>query len=393
MSRRILASLVTVLALAAPMAPALAAPAVKLGVEVLQTRHQALLQGQRVGLVTNMSAIDGRGQSAIDLLARMPGVKLTALFAPEHGLRADLDIENIPDGRDPRTGVPVYSLYTKDRAPSAKQLANVDVLVFDIQDAGSRFYTYSTTLGLCMEAAKKHGKRFVVLDRPNPITGRAEGDVLDGSVRHFTGRYALATRHGMTIGELARYINGEERIGADLVVVPMEGWRRGMWYADTGLPWRRPSPAMLSPDTALYYAGIGMFEATNVNCRAPGKPFRWVGAAWINGNALCQALTQQGLPGVRFAPARVGKHDGVDVTITDREAFEPIGTAVAMMATLARLYPGKFEAYRSGLTIMSGSDALWLALNGQGSVPALTERYRKAVETYDARRKPYLLYP
>jgi uncharacterized protein YbbC (DUF1343 family) len=244
-----------------------------------------------------------------------------------------------------------------------------------------------------MEAAKKHGKRFVVLDRPNPITGRAEGDVLDGSVRHFTGRYALATRHGMTIGELARYINGEERIGADLVVVPMEGWRRGMWYADTGLPWRRPSPAMLSPDTALYYAGIGMFEATNVNCRAPGKPFRWVGAAWINGNDLCQALTQQSLPGVRFSPARVGKHDGVDVTITDREAFEPIGTAVAMMATLARLYPGKFEPYRSGLTIMSGSDALWLALNGQGPISAVTERYRKAVEIYETRRKPYLLYP
>jgi uncharacterized protein YbbC (DUF1343 family) len=339
-----------------------------------------------------MSAIDGAGRSDIDVLAHMPGVKLTALFAPEHGIRAELDMENIPDGKDPATGVPIFSLYTRDRAPSAAQLANVDTLVFDIQDAGSRFYTYSTTLGLCMEAAKRNGKRFMVLDRPNPITGKAEGDLLDGSVKHFTGRYPLTTRHGMTIGELARYINGEERIGADLVVVPMQGWKRAMWYSDTGLPWRRPSPAMLSPDTALYYAGVGMFEATNVNCRAPGKPFRWIGADWTNGTALAAALNALALPGVRFTPSRVGKQDGVDIGITNREDFQPITTAVGMMATLARLYPAKFEPYRSGLDIMSGSDVLWQALRGQATVDAVMQRYEKATADYDARRRPYLLY-
>jgi uncharacterized protein YbbC (DUF1343 family) len=392
MPRRLLATLTVLATLTLPMA-AMAAPSVRLGVEVLQSRHPQLLKGQRVGLITNMSAIDGQGRSAIDLLARMPGVRLAALFAPEHGLRAELDVENIPDGRDPATGVPIFSLYNKDRAPTAKQLAGIDTLVFDIQDSGSRFYTYSTTLGLCMEAAKKHGKRFVVLDRPNPITGKAEGDLLDATVKHFTGRYPLTTRHGMTIGELARYINGVEGMGADLVVIPMEGWRRGMWYSDTGLPWRRPSPAMLSPDTALYYAGIGMFEATNVNCRAPGKPFRWIGTEWIDGRLLASELAALNLPGVRFSPARVGKRDGVDVAITQREAFRPIETAAAMMGVLARLYPRKFEAYRSGLGIMSGSDALWLALNGQGSLEAVSERYRKASEVYDARRKPFLLYP
>lgn len=392
MPRRLLAALTVLATLALPL-QATAAPSVRLGVEVLQARHPQLLKGQRIGLITNMSAIDGQGRSAIDLLARLPGVKLAALFAPEHGLRAELDVENIPDGRDPATGVSIFSLYNKDRAPTAKQLAGIDTLVFDIQDSGSRFYTYSTTLGLCMEAAKKHGKRFVVLDRPNPITGKAEGDLLDAGVKHFTGRYPLTTRHGMTIGELARYINGVEGMGADLVVVPMEGWRRAMWYSDTGLPWRRPSPAMLSPDTALYYAGIGMFEATNVNCRAPGKPFRWIGAEWIDGRALAHELTALGLSGVRFSPARVGKRDGVDVTITHREAFRPIETAAAMMGVLARLYPRKFEAYRSGLGIMSGSDALWLALNGQGSLEAVSARYRKASEDYDARRKPFLLYP
>lgn len=389
MIRRSLTALALVAALATPVA---AAPRVRLGIEVLATQQANLLRGQRIGLITNMSAIDGAGRSDIDVLAHLPGVKLVALFAPEHGIRAELDMENIPDARDPATGVPIYSLYTRDRAPSPAQLANVDTLVFDIQDSGSRFYTYSTTLGLCMEAAKKAGKRFMVLDRPNPITGKAEGDLLDGTVKHFTGRYPLTTRHGMTIGELARYINGEEHLGADLVVVPMQGWKRAMWYSETALPWRRPSPAMLSPDTALYYVGVGMFEATNVNCRAPGKPFRWIGADWTKGSELASALNALGLAGVRFSPARVGKQDGVDIAITDREAFQPISAAVAMMATLARLYPAKFEPYRSGLGIMSGSDLLWQALRGQATVDAVVQRYAKAAQDYDARRRPYLLY-
>ena len=205
---------------------AAAAPPVKLGVEVLLSERQALVQGKRVGLITNVSATDHLGRSDIDLLARAPGVKLAALFAPEHGVRAALDMEDIPNGKDPATGVPIYSLYGEHRAPTAAQVAKLDVLVFDIQDSGSRFYTYTTTLGLCLEAARKLHKPFIVLDRPNPITGVAQGDMLDPAFKHFTGRYALTTRHGMTIGELARYINGEERVGADLTVVPMQGDER-----------------------------------------------------------------------------------------------------------------------------------------------------------------------
>jgi uncharacterized protein YbbC (DUF1343 family) len=301
-------------------------------------------------------------------------------------------VEDIPDGKDPATGVPIFSLYNKDRAPTAKQTANVDVLVFDIQDSGSRFYTYTTTLGLCLEAAKKLHKPFIVLDRPNPITGVAEGEMLDPAFKHFTGRYPLTIRHGMTIGELARYIDGEEHVGADLTVVPMEGWRRSMWYDQTGLPWHRPSPAMTSPDTALYYVGIGLFEATNVDCRSGGHPFRWVGAPWADGKNLAIDMNARRLPGVRFAPHRVGSQDGVDVVITDRSLFKPIETAVEMMASFRKLHPAKFEAYRSGLGHMSGSDALWSALTSNGDLKALAAKYGKATQSYDAKRRPYLLY-
>lgn len=382
------------LAAAAPATPVLAAtaPPVTLGVEVLLEHQLNLVRGKRVGLITNMSATDHLGRSDIDLLAHAPGVRLTALFAPEHGLRAALDVENIPDGRDPQTGVPVYSLYGKDRAPTAAQVRDVDVLLFDIQDSGSRFYTYTTTLGLCLEAAKKLGKPFIVLDRPNPITGVAQGEMLDPEFRHFTGRYALTIRHGMTIGELARYIDGEERVGANLTVVPMTGYRRSMWYDQTGLPWHKPSPAMLSPETALYYVGVGLFEATNVDCRAPGRPFRWVGATWANGRALEKALTARHLTGIRFKADRVGKEDGVALTITDRVRFKPIDTAVAMLATFRQLYPTRFEAYRSGIGHMSGSDVLWEALQGNCDVHGVCSRYDKACQAYDARRKPYLLY-
>jgi uncharacterized protein YbbC (DUF1343 family) len=216
--------------------------------------------------------------------------------------------------------------------------------------------------------------------------------MLDPAFRHFTGRYALTIRHGMTIGELARYIDGEEHVGADLTVVPMEGWRRSMWYDQTGLPWHRPSPAMTSPDTALYYVGIGLFEATNVDCRSGGHPFKWVGASWADGRALAIDMNARRLPGVRFNARRVGKEDGVDVVVTDRGAFQPIDTAIAMMASFHKLHPAKFEAYRSGLGHMSGSDALWTALTSGSDLRALAARYQKASQSYDARRQKYLLY-
>ncbi len=390
--RRGAAALAVAAALTAAVPAASAGPVVRTGLDVLVTERGELLRGKRVGLITNMSAVDAAGRSAIDRVAAIPGAKLTALFAPEHGLRANLDIEGIPDGKDPRTGVPVYSLYGKTRTPTAAQLAKLDVLVFDIQDVGSRFYTYSTTLGLCLEAAAKAGKAFVVLDRPNPITGLSEGEVLDPAFRHFTGRYRLPIRHGLTMGELARLIDAEEGLKADLTVVPAAGWRRGMWFDQTGLPWRKPSPAMLEPETALYYVGIGLFEGTNVNCRAPGRPFRWVGARWADGARLTAEVAGRGLPGVRFARERVRNLDGVAVTITDRRTFRPLETAVALLAAFRKHHPAKFEFYRSGLGHMSGSDALWTTLRDGSDLEALSTRWRKAADDFAARRAPFLLY-
>lgn len=386
------AALLAFASLALPATAAAPAAGVRTGLDVLADERADLLRGKRVGLVTNMSAVDAAGRSAIDRLAALKGVRLVALFAPEHGLRADLDMEGIPDGKDPRTGVPVFSLYGKTRTPTPAQLASLDVLVFDIQDVGSRFYTYSTTLGLCLEAAAKAGKPFVVLDRPNPITGRSEGEVLDPAFRHFTGRYRLPIRHGLTMGELARLIDAEEGLHADLTVVPAAGWRRSMWYDQTGLLWRKPSPAMTDPDTALYYVGIGLFEGTNVNCRAPGKPFRWVGAAWADGAKLAADMAGRGLPGVRFARERVRGMDGVAVTITDRRTFQPLETAVALLAAFRKHHPTRFEFYRSGLGHMSGSDALWTVLRDGGDLAALQARWRKAADAFQARRAPYLLY-
>ena len=374
-------------------APAVsAAPAVRTGLDVLADQRPELLRGKRVGLITNMSAIDAAGRSAIDRIAALPGVRLAALFAPEHGLRADLDMEGIPDGKDPRTGAPVFSLYGKHRAPTPAQLAKLDVLVVDLQDVGSRFYTYSTTLGLCLEAAARAGKPFVVLDRPNPITGLSEGEVLDPAFRHFTGRYRLPIRHGLTMGELARLIDAEEGLHASLTVVPASGWRRGMWFDQTGLPWRKPSPAMTDPDTALYYVGIGMFEGTNVNCRAPGRPFRWVGATWADGRKLTAEVVARNLPGVRFARDRVGRMDGVAVTITDRRTYRPLETAVALLAAFRKHHPTGFQFYRSGLGHMSGSDALWTTLNERGDLASLQARWRKAADAFAERRRPHLLY-
>lgn len=371
---------------------AIAAPSVQVGIDVLPRRFPDLLAGKRVGLITNMSAIDGQGRSVIDRLATAPGVKLTALFAPEHGLRADLDIEGIPDGKDPKTGVPIYSLYGKLRTPAEKQLVALDTLVFDIQDVGARYYTYSTTMGLCLEAAAKAGKAFVVLDRPNPITGLSEGEVLDPALRHFTGRYTIPMRHGLTMGELARLINAEGNLKADLTIVPVAGWRRSMWFEQTGLPWRKPSPAMTTPETALYYICTGLFEATNVNCRAPGKPFRWLGAKWANGEKLAAALREAGLPGVRFQREKIGSADGVALDIFDRQAFKPIDTAVTLLATFRQIHPTGFVAYRSGLGHMSGSDALYQTLTKTRDIAALLAAWRSAAAAFETRRTPYLLY-
>lgn len=317
---------------------------VETGLDVLVREGFRPLRDRRVGLVTNRAA-------TVDALHGR--VRLTALFSPEHGIRADADAP-VDSGRDERTGLPIRSLYGKTKKPTAEMLRDVDVLVFDIQDVGARFYTYITTLALVMEAAREHGKKVVVLDRPNPVGGEAvEGPILEEALRGgFASYAALPTRHGLTIGEFALWQNP----GCDLEVVKMTGWRRSMYWDETGLPWTNPSPNLRSLEAAISYPGLGCLEATNLSVgRGTEKPFVWYGAPWIDEKRLCAELD---LPGVRFKPAtftpRLQKglpkypHTdalcrGFEVEITDRRAYRPVLAALHVLRALHRLHPKEFS--------------------------------------------------
>lgn len=380
---------------------------VKTGLEVLVRDGFKPLQGKRVGLVTNHSAVDPSGASIIDLVAAGKGVTLTALFSPEHGIRGTEDA-NVAGGRDEKTGLPIHSLYGKTRKPTPEMLKDVDLLVFDIQDIGARYYTYSTTLALVMEAAKENDKAVLVLDRPNAIGGDAvEGPVLEESLRGaFIGYFALPTRHGMTLGELARLYNADFKIGCRLDVVKMEGWTRSMYFDDTGLPWINPSPNMRSLPAAVAYPGLGALEGTNLSVgRGTAKPFVWYGAPWIDGPALCAELNGRKLPGVRwkpvvFTPARqpgmpVYPHTdkecgGFEVVIVDRAAFRPVAASLHVLDALHRLHPKEFGFGKScGMIGLRSIEADLKA----GRAPAEIERAWQAdLDAFKAARKKHLLY-
>jgi uncharacterized protein YbbC (DUF1343 family) len=394
-------SILALILLLAPAAP------VKTGLEVLVRDGFAPLQGKRVGLVTNHSGIDSSRNSAIDLLAGGKGFTLTALFSPEHGLRGTEDA-TVDSGRDAKTGLPVHSLYGKTRKPTAEMLRDVDLLVFDIQDIGARYYTYCTTLALVMEAAKEAGKALLVLDRPNAIGGvEVEGPVLEESLRgNFIGYFALPTRHGMTLGELARLYNDEFRIGCRLDVVRMEGWTRGQYFDDTGLPWVNPSPNMRSLPAAIAYPGLGALEGTNLSVgRGTDKPFLWYGAPWIDGPALCRDLEARKLPGVRWKPVRftpakqpgmpVYPHTdeacgGFEVEILDRAAFRPVAASLHVLDVLHRLYPKDLGFGRS--CTMIGLKSIEEDLKA-GKAPAEIEgAWQADLDRFKAARKKALLY-
>ncbi len=271
----------------------------KPGIDVLAEENFARLQGRKVGLVTNQTGQDMSGAATIDLLHKAPGVTLVALFSPEHGIRGALD-EKVADSKDAKTGLPIWSLYGERRKPTTATLKGIDTLVYDIQDAGCRFYTYISTLGLVLEAAAENKLKVVVLDRPNPIGGVAvEGPVLDAGKESFVGYHRLPIRHGMTVGELALLFTKERKIGADLEVVPMRGWRRGDFYDATGLTWVHPSPNLRSLNAALTYPGIGILETTNLSVgRGTERPFEWIGAPWLDGRKLAAGLAQEHLAGV-----------------------------------------------------------------------------------------------
>ena len=339
---------------------------VETGLDVLRDTGFESLRGRRVGIITNPTGIARDGRHIIDLLSEAGIIDVTALFAPEHGIRGDrADAVPLESGVDRRTGARIWSLYGDHLQPTPDMLAEVDVLVYDIQDVGARFYTFISTMGLAMQAAARHGKAFLVLDRPGPINGlTVEGPVLERDLASFVGRYPLPIRYGMTPGETARMIKGEGWLEGleelDLSVIPMRGWRRTMWYDETGLPWIKPSPNIPDLRTAAVYPGMCLVEALNLSeGRGTMRPFEICGAPWIDAEALAEAMNSIGLEGVRFKPidfipTAIPNADpnpkyrdrlvhGLELVVTDRRALRPTAVMVHLMTTLRRLYPEQLE--------------------------------------------------
>jgi uncharacterized protein YbbC (DUF1343 family) len=369
--------------------------------------YRGLFEGKRIGIITNHTARDSRGRHIVDIFKAMPGVTVTALFGPEHGIggteAAGARIESRTDA-----DLPVYSLYGKTVKPTAEMLRDVDVLVFDIQDVGARFYTYTYTMSLSMEAAAENGKRFVVLDRPNPINGLAvEGNILDPEFASFVGLYPIPVRHGMTIGEMARMFNGQgwlaKGINAELTVIPLTGWRRRMWYDQTGLTFVKPSPNITDIETAAVYPGLCLLEGTNVSeGRGTDRPFLQFGAPWIEAAALSGRLNKLSLPGMRFRPTSFTptsskyageKCFGAAIIVTDRNLLEPYSSGIAIVREIFRMYPERFEWRPGHFDRLCGSSATRKAISEGASLEQLKAGWRERFESFMQIRKKYLLYP
>jgi uncharacterized protein YbbC (DUF1343 family) len=376
-------------------------PRTRTGLDQLAAQGFAMLAGRSVGLVTNQTGVDGEGRRGVDLLAAAPQVKLKALFSPEHGLAGQLDAK-VPHGRDTATGVQIWSLYGAERRPSPAMLDGIDVLVFDIQDVGVRYYTYLTTLVYVLEEAGRRGIPVIVLDRPNPITGRlVEGPVTDGDLRSFTAPHAIPVRAGMTIGEFARLVVGERRLPVPLTVIPLEGWERARWFDETGLPWVNPSPNIRSLTQALLYAGIGLLEATNISVgRGTDTPFEVIGAPWITDPAVfAEALTSRGLRGVTFQPVSFTPSSsvyagqmvhGVRLTVTDREAFRPVRTGLAVGQELWLRYPAYFRP-AAIQNLLVNRNTIWSFLRAE-SLSRIWNWAEADRTSFLQRRASYLIY-
>lgn len=383
--------------------PAALAPPVKCGIDVLAARGFDSLKGKRVGLVTNHTGRSADGRSTIDVLFNAPDVKLVKLFSPEHGLRGLLDHEKITGEVDEKTGLPVVSLYEgKKRKPQAEDLADLDVLVYDIQDIGVRYYTYISTLGLVLEAAKESGKGVVVLDRPNPIGGVEFGgpmrDEMEGT---FVAYHAIPIRHGMTVGELARLYNAERKIEAELEVVPCEGWTRSMLYDATGLLWVNPSPNMRSLTEALLYPGVGWMEGTNLATgRGTDTPFERVGAPWIKPVEWARSLNAMRIPGASFTPVEFSPTErqykgetcgGVHIQITDRAAFDPMRLGLGLALSLRRDYKDQWKPER--MPTLLTSQATYQAILDLKSPDQIEALWVQGLADFEVVRDKYLMYP
>lgn len=384
------------------------ADAVVPGVEVLLTDSTSLVRGRSVGLVTNQTGVGRSGESTIDLLDRAEGVELVALFSPEHGIRGAAEAgAAVADDEDPETGLPVYSLYGETRKPTASMLEGLDVLVFDIQDVGARYYTYVSTMGLAMEAAAEHALAFVVLDRPNPVGGRqVQGNVLDPAHASFVGRYPVAMRHGMTVGELARFIRARRVPDLRLHVVPVRGWSRGTWFDGTGLPWVPPSPNMRALATATHYPGTCLFEGTNLSVgRGTDRPFEQVGAPWLDAAELARRLEERELAGVRFEAVTFrpddpgdGKYGGEEVrgvrfVVTDREAYDPTLTGAAALREAHRMAGDRWRWRREHFDRLAGTERLRASIEEGEPLEAIAERWSAQRERFLAARDSFLIYP
>jgi uncharacterized protein YbbC (DUF1343 family) len=378
---------------------------VRPGIETFLADVPAPLRGKRVGLITNHTGIDRSRTSDIDLIAQHKDLKLVALLAPEHGIRGNIEAgEKVVDEKDPKTGIPIYSLYmSEDRGPTPEMLKDVDVLVYDLQEVGGRTWTYVSTMALSMQAAAKKGIPFVVLDRPNPIGGEiVEGALLDPRFKSFVGMYPIPARHGMTVGELATLFNRKYGIGVELIVARVANWRRSQWFDETGLPWVNPSPNLRSLAALSSYPGTVYFEGTTLSeGRGTDRPFEQIGAPWLDAPEVARVMNERRLAGVRFEAITVAvaptaaKHKGLTIPairflITDRNAYRPVRTSLLLIDEIRRQHPRDF-GWTGTINRLTGSDKVKRAIE-EGWLPALLEEWDREAAEFAESRKPYLLY-
>ena len=402
---RILRSGVLVVGAALLCATAAAAQ-VRPGIEVFLDDIPASVRGKRIALITNQSGIDRERRSVIDLIAARKDVQLVALLAAEHGIRGTIEAgEKVADEKDPKTGVPIFSLYkTEDFAPTDEMLRGVEAIVYDLQEVGGRTWTYVSTMALAMQAAARKKIPFVVLDRPNPIGGEiVEGALLDPKFKSFVGMYPIPARHGMTVGELAMLIKDHDRLDLDLIVARAANWRRSQWLDDTGLPWINPSPNLRSLGALTNYPGTVYFEGTNLTeGRGTDRPFEQIGASWLDAAAVVKTMNAVGLPGVRFeaitmpVSATAAKFKGETIpairfAVTDKRAYRPVRTALLLIDEIRRRHPREF-AWSKTIDRLTGSDKVRLAIEG-GTLPALLEAWDREAAAFRETRRRFLLYP
>lgn len=389
---------------------------VQLGIDVLLREKIDLLKGKRVALLAHGASVNSRLEPTPRLLYQHPDVNLTLLFGPEHGLFGTAqDMEGVSSSRDPETGLEVISLYgstLESLKPRVEQLDRFDVLVCDLQDVGSRYYTYIYTMALCMEACAEAGKQVIVLDRPNPLNGiDIEGNILKKKFASFVGLYPLPVRHGMTIAELANFLNEQEGIGCDLTVIPMRGWQREWYFDQTRLPFIAPSPNMPTLNTAIVYPGMCLIEATELSeGRGTTMPFEWVGAPYFSADELAENLNEQGLEGIYFRPIRFKPNyqkwhgeecSGVQLHVTDRNRFKPYKTGLILVKTIRDLYPEKFHWRERpyefvtdipAIDLLTGSNEYRRTVSKAESLEPWFKKCQADADKFRRRRKPYLLY-